>query len=511
MSKLTSLSDKVLLVILDGYGLSTNTEKNSILEAKTPNLDNLFENYPFTQIKTSGPHVGLPEGVYGNSEVGHLNIGAGKRVLQDLVKINEAIDSNILKDMEQMKALIDSAKSKSKRIHLMGLLSDGGVHSHINHIKEIIKIISEADSKIEIFFHAYMDGRDTPTNSGKAYIEDLLTVPGFSFASMQGRSIGMDRDKRYEKVERAYNTLTGKGEIERIDPVIYIQREYDKKIFDEFITPVLFDENYSVKGDDALFFVNFRPDRAIEITQAFTLPDFKEFETPVKPSFYLCMTPYVTDEIDLPILFDKDILTDGLSEYFSKKDIPQFKIAETEKFAHITYFFNGGKKEPFNKEERILIPSPKEVATYDEKPEMSAYPVTEGMCDAIKSDKYTFHLVNFANPDMVGHTGNFEAAVKAVEVVDECVGKLMSLCLEKGVAMVLTADHGNSDQMAYVDGSPHTAHTTSDAPLAILHPMLEGVKLDVLVEGAALKDIAPTLLEILGEEMPSHFEGRPVF
>ncbi len=511
MTAIAGLGKQVLLIILDGFGINPKSPKNAISAAKTPNITKLFENYPYITIEGSGEAVGLPKGVYGNSEVGHLNIGAGRPVRQDLLRINEAIANDTLKDMPKLLELVQEAKSGSKRIHLMGLLSDGGVHAHIEHIKAIISAIKKHDSTLDIFFHAFMDGRDTPIDSGIKYVEDLTKFGGFTFASMQGRSIGMDRDKRYEKIEIGYNTLIGKGNIKKISPREYVQEEYSKKIFDEFITPCLFDKKYAVEKNDALFFLNFRPDRAIEITQAFTLPEFKEFKRDVIPKYYLCMSPYIQDELDLPILFDKEELEGSVSEYLSKKGLKQFKTAETEKFAHITFFFNGGKKAPFKNEDRLLVPSPREVKTYDQKPQMSAYEVTDGLLKKLDDKSYSFYLVNFANADMVGHTGNFQAAVKAVEAVDECVGRIMEKCLANNIPFILTADHGNADQMEYENGSPHTAHTTASVPFVICHNSLKNVKLKQLVSDAALKDISPTLLTILGLELPEIFVGRPIF
>ena len=510
METIKGKSSKVMLVILDGFGINPDDYKNAVKHAKTPHLDQLFKNYPYTEIVASGTPVGLPKGVIGNSEVGHLNIGAGRPVTQDFVKINQAIEKNELKDMEKMRELINRAKRGSKRIHLMGLLSDGGVHSHIEHIKKIIEVLS-AEPDLKIYFHAFMDGRDTARDSGVTYVVDLRQTKGFIFASMQGRSIGMDRDRRWEKTKRAYQLFIGEGQTQDIDPEEYILSEYKKEIYDEFITPILFKKEGKIEKDDCVFFMNFRPDRAIQLTLAFTDPKFNYFKTPIRPAYYLCMSPYVQGEVDLPILFDKEVLPNGLGEYLSDKGKKQFRIAETEKFAHVTFFFNGGRKEPFKNEERILIPSPKEVATYDLKPEMSAYEVCHTLLEKLDDSTIDFFLVNFANCDMVGHTGNFEATIKAVETVDTCVGKLMDRCLKNNITMLLTADHGNSDQMIYEDGSPHTSHTGSLVPFVFFNKMFKNQKVEIREGELALKDIAPTILYTLNLECPTNFSGKSIF
>lgn len=504
-----AISKKVLLVILDGYGINPNDDKNAIKHAKKPELDDLFQNYPFTTIEAGGVKVGLPKGVVGNSEVGHMNLGAGRSVRQDLVRINEAIDSDSFKDLPLLKELRDQAIQKTKRIHLMALLSDGGVHSHINHIKKTIECLRENED-LEIFFHAFMDGRDTKKSIGHTYIDELNKIKGFTFASMQGRSIGMDRDRRWEKIKTAMDCFEGRGKLSNLAPAEYIQEQYKKEIFDEFIEPTLFDKDAAIQNDDCLFFLNFRPDRATQLSLAYTDPNFDSFKREVTPGYFLCMTPYIPDEVSLPILFDKEKLKGTLGEFFSKQGIKQLKIAETEKYAHVTFFFNGGEKTPFEGEDHVIIPSPKEVSTYDQKPEMSAHLVTDKLVEALESDKYQFSLVNFANSDMVGHTGNFEAAVKAIEVLDHCVGRLKAKCSEKGVLMLLCADHGNSDQMTYEDGSPHTSHTGAPVPFSAFHPRLKNEKIETHTD-KALMDVAPTVLHAMGIEKPTSFTGKTIF
>jgi 2,3-bisphosphoglycerate-independent phosphoglycerate mutase len=499
------ISDRALLVILDGYGINNEDQKNAITHANTPTLDRLFKDYPFTTIEAGGVKVGLPKGVTGNSEVGHMNLGAGRPVRQDLVRINEAIENNSFKSLEKLNEL----KQSSKRIHIMGLLSDGGVHSHIDHILESIDALKSDDN--EIFFHAFMDGRDTARDVGGKYIEQLEKNPNFTFASMQGRSIGMDRDRRWEKIKHCYDTFTGRGDISSLSPLEYLQSQYKEERFDEFINPTLFNKHAAMKEGDSIFFINFRPDRAIQLSLCFNDPSFNEFERPFLPKYFLCMTPYIPDEVALPILFDKEKLSGVMSEYIHSLGLKQFKIAETEKYAHVTFFFNGGRKDTFENEEHFLIPSPKEVSTYDQKPEMSAFKVTEKLEEVLEDKSISFYLVNFANSDMVGHTGNYEAAVKAIEALDKCVEKLMTKCEEQDVTLLLTADHGNSDQMVYPDGSPHTSHTNSPVPFSVFHKSLKGSSFEINGEGHALMDVSPTVLYVIGKEIPSYFSGINIF
>jgi 2,3-bisphosphoglycerate-independent phosphoglycerate mutase len=513
MQTIQNLSPRVLLVVMDGYGMNQSDHKNAIKAAHKPTLDLIFKHYPITTIQPGGEAVGLPKGVSGNSEVGHLNLGAGRPVRQDLVRINEAIEKNTLKDMPRMKELIEKAKTGTKRLHLMGLLSDGGVHAHIDHLKEILKIVRE-HSDIRIYLHAFMDGRDTAKDKGVKYIKDILECPGFVFGSMQGRSIGMDRDRRWEKINHAYKTIIGQGEKTSLKPQDYILEEYKKGLFDEFITPVLFTEDAAVKDGDAVFFFNYRPDRARQMTLAMNDRKFKEFPVPVRPGYFLCMSPYVPEELpELPILFDKEKIKGTLAEYISSLGKKQFKIAETEKYAHVTYFFNGGEETPFPGEERCLVQSPREVATYDLKPEMSAAEVTDNLVKALEEKSYSFYLVNYANADMVGHTGNFNAAVKAVEALDGCIARLYQKCQEQNVTMLLTADHGNADQMTYEEGGEHTSHSDSDVPFCVVHPKLKDQNIMVNTESKilALKDVAPTVLKILNIPKPKDFSGNSIF
>lgn len=509
--KFFNSSKRILLCICDGMGHSDNSQKNAIKDAKTPNLDYLFKTYPFTTIVPGGEKVGLPKGVAGNSEVGHMNLGAGRPVRQDLVRINEAVEEKTLKDMPKMQELIKKAQANSNRIHLMGLLSDGGVHSHIDHIKAIISILGEQG--IEVFFHAFMDGRDTPKTNGIKYVQELLDFGGFSFASLQGRSIGMDRDRRWEKIQACYQMQIGQGQITDKDPIEYVKAQYEQELFDEFMTPALFGADKAIGSDDCVFFINFRPDRARQISLAYCKKSFDEFEVSIRPNYYLCMSPYIDEECpEVPILFDREKIKGTLSEYLSDLGIKQLKIAETEKYAHVTYFFNGGEETAFPGEERILVDSPKDVETYDLKPEMSAYTVLEKLIPKVEDPSIDVIIVNFANPDMVGHTGNYEAAVKAMEVIDDCLGQLSKTCLDNEVSMLITADHGNCDEMVYPDGSPHTSHSKAPVPFALVQKGWENSGIESIGNlEFALMDVAPTMLHLLGKKNHPLMTGKSIF
>lgn len=508
MDTIKNLSSRALLIILDGFGIRANDHKNAIGQANTKTLDALFSLYPFCTIEAGGEKVGLPKGVIGNSEVGHMNLGAGRPVRQDLVRINESIRDQSFSTLPRLVELKSVAKKNTGRIHLLGLLSDGGVHSHIDHLKQIIDSLKGPD--INLFLHAFMDGRDTAQNVGEKYLLEMTALSDFTFASMQGRSIGMDRDRRWDKIQLSYQTMIGKGLVRKISPLDYLHSEYQAGRLDEFLTPCLFDSGAAIAPGDCIFFFNFRSDRAAQLATAFNVDSFEEFKREFIPPYFLCMTPYIQDELPLPVLFDKERITGGLSEHLSSIQKRQFKIAETEKYAHVTYFFNGGQKAPFPGEEHFLIPSPQDVATYDQRPEMSAEAVTNKLLTALDED-YDFYLVNFANSDMVGHTGNFRAAVSAIEFLDQCIARLVSHCAVKGISIILTADHGNSDQMAYDDGSPHTSHTDSPVPFCVIHPRLEGKNCQLNGKQHALMDVSPTVLYTMGIEIPENFTGATIF
>jgi 2,3-bisphosphoglycerate-independent phosphoglycerate mutase len=509
MKSIHGLNKRVLLCILDGYGITTKDLKNAIYHAKKPNIDALMKDYPMTTIEPGGELVGLPKGVAGNSEVGHMNLGAGRAVRQDLVRINEAIAEGTLADMPEMKNIEAYAKAHSNRIHLMGLLSNGGVHSHINHLKELTKIF--AAKNIELILHAFTDGRDTARDSGVKFVEEAMNIPGLKFGSIQGRSIGMDRDRRWNKIESAYKTFIGHGDFTTLSPLEYLKAQYAEGIYDEFVTPIMFDKKFAMTNEDAVLFFNYRPDRAIQITLALTDNKFTDFFVGIRPGYFLCMTPYVEDWVKLPILFNKEKLDGTLCQYLSEKGLKQLKIAETEKYAHVTFFFNGGDKHPFKNEDQILISSPKDVATYDLKPEMSAFLVCDKLEEKLRDHSYSFYVVNFANSDMVGHTGNFPAAVKAIEVLDVIMGRLTKTAAAEGVTILMTADHGNSEQMVYENGDMHTSHTDSLVPFIVIDPRLKNEHLELSLGTKALRDVAPTILNIMGIAQAPLFEGVSIF
>jgi 2,3-bisphosphoglycerate-independent phosphoglycerate mutase len=493
-------------------GYSENTNKNAVRDANTPTLDLLIESYPFTTITPGGESVGLPKGVSGNSEVGHMNLGAGRPVRQDLVRINEAISSDTLKSMPKLRELILAAKNSSKCIHLMTLLSDGGVHAHIDHLKAVLDIF-RVEYDLEIFLHAFMDGRDTPKVNGVKYIAEIEKHGGFKFASVQGRSIGMDRDRRWEKIKHAYNMMTGTGDKSNLSAGEYVQAQYDQNIHDEFITPALLLEEGKIESDDAVFFLNFRPDRAKEISQVFCDSKFTHFNNPIRPFHFLCMSPYIEEEFpEVSILFNREKVKNTLSEYLGSLGKKHLKIAETEKYAHVTYFFNGGEEKPFPGEERILVNSPKDVATYDLKPEMSAPEVLSKLLKEMEDDSYSVYIVNFANPDMVGHTGNFTAAKKAMEAVDDCLKQLSDKCISDNITMLVTADHGNCDEMEYPDGLPQTAHSGADVPFILVQKDLDLNQVKIPKKSAfALKDVTPTILYLLGIKNHDQIIGESIF
>ncbi|MBP3941815.1 MAG: 2,3-bisphosphoglycerate-independent phosphoglycerate mutase [Christensenellaceae bacterium] len=500
------------LLILDGFGIRGKTEDNAIYKAGTPNIDALMAKYPHTQINASGLYVGLPDGQMGNSEVGHLNIGAGRVVYQELTRITKAIeDGDFFENPEFIRA-VDTAKANGKSLHLMGLLSDGGVHSHITHLAALIKLARDRGLE-NIFVHCFMDGRDVPPNSGKAYVEQLEGIikelGAGKVASVMGRFYAMDRDNRWERVERAYRALVyGEGKLASCAAAA-VQESYDNEVYDEFIEPIVIDDGgmSRVKKGDSIIFFNFRPDRAREITRVFTQPGFDAFAREDIDPTYVCMTQYDKSFENVTIAFKPQTLENTLGEYIASVGKTQLRIAETEKYAHVTFFFNGGVEAPNANEDRALIPSPK-VATYDLKPEMSAYEVAEEAVNRINSGKYDLMILNFANPDMVGHTGVMDAAVAAIKAVDECVGKVVDAILANGGQCIITADHGNSEQMFdETTGGPMTAHTTNPVPFVLVS---EEYKNAELKEGKALCDIAPTLLTMMGIEKPAEMTGESI-
>lgn len=499
-----------MLMILDGFGLKDEAFGNAIAAASTPNLDKIFETYPFAQLRASGLAVGLPEGQMGNSEVGHLNIGAGRVVYQELTRITKAINDGAFNGNAALLDAVAHAQKTGGAVHIMGLLSDGGVHSHIRHIKAALSLASLRGAS-KIYLHCFLDGRDVPPTSGAEYVKEIcefLQSLGLenSMGVICGRYYAMDRDKRWERVKEAYDALTAAKGILTSDPVASVEASYSEGITDEFLKPVICNPEAVIKSGDSVIFCNFRPDRAREITRAFVDPSFDGFETAcITDLKYVCMTQYDAAMPNVSVAFPPSSIKNTLGEYISDLGMTQLRIAETEKYAHVTFFFNGGVEKPNPLEDRILIPSPK-VATYDMQPEMSAYEVTDKVIEEIKSLKYDLIVLNFANADMVGHTGVFDAAVKAVEAVDRCVGRIVQAISAVGGRILLTADHGNADDMLDHQGNPVTAHSTNPVPLAYIASEEETSKIRFR-EGGKLSDIAPTILTLMGLPVPPEMTG----
>ena len=495
----------LVLMIMDGFGIAPK-EGNAIAAAKTPNLDKIFAQNPLTQIGASGLDVGLPDGQMGNSEVGHTNIGAGRIVYQELTRITKSIQDGDFFQNEAFVAAMENVKQNGSALHLMGLLSDGGVHSHNTHLYGLLEMAKKFGIE-NVFVHCFMDGRDVPPSSGKDFVAELLRkmeeIGVGRIATVMGRYYAMDRDNRWERVEKAYAAMVyGEGE-KAACALCAMQNSYDADVTDEFVVPTVIDGAQPIKANDSVIFFNFRPDRAREITRTLVDPDFTGFERKngFFPLTYVCMTPYDATMPNVEVAFKKESLDNTLGEYISRLGLKQLRIAETEKYAHVTFFFNGGVETQYEGEDRILVHSPK-VATYDLQPEMSAYEVTDKMVEAVESGKYDMIILNFANCDMVGHTGVFEAAVKAVEAVDTCVGRVVDAILAQGGAALITADHGNADHMFDEDGSPFTAHTTNPVPLCVVGYSC------TLKEGGRLADLAPTMLHIMGLEQPKEMTGH---
>lgn len=501
-----------VLMILDGYGLNEKSEGNAVVTAKTPVMENLMKTYPFVKGNASGLAVGLPDGQMGNSEVGHLNMGAGRIVYQELTRITKEIeDGDFFKNEALLKA-VENAKKNNSALHLYGLLSDGGVHSHNTHLYGLLKLAK--DHQLEkVYVHCFLDGRDTPPSSGKQFVTELMEkmkeIGVGKVASVMGRYYVMDRDNRWDRVEKAYRALTkGEGETAACGKCA-VQNSYDKGDTDEFVLPTVIVEDgkpvATIQDKDSIIFFNFRPDRAREITRAFCADEFDGFEREKRLDLtYVCFTEYDVTIPNKEIAFHKVQLKNTFGEYLAAHNKTQARIAETEKYAHVTFFFNGGVEEPNEGEDRILVNSPK-VATYDLKPEMSAYEVCDNLVNAIKSSKYDVIIINFANPDMVGHTGVLEAAIKAVEAVDECVGKAVEAVKEVNGQMFICADHGNAEQLIdYVNGGSFTAHTTNQVPFILVN----ADEKYTLREGGCLADIVPTLIELMGMEQPEEMTGK---
>ena len=498
-----------MLMILDGFGKNTNLKGNAVEIANTPNIDKLKATSPTTEIFTSGLSVGLPEGQMGNSEVGHTNIGAGRVVYQELTRITKSIEDSDFFSIEEFNKAIENCKKYNSKLHIMGLVSDGGVHSHNRHLYGLLEFAKRKDFE-NVYVHCFLDGRDTSPASAEGYImqleEKMKEKSIGKIASISGRFYAMDRDNRWERVQKTYDAMVnGKGE-KATSAVSAIESSYQKEVFDEFVEPTVIynGENpvATIGKNDSVIFFNFRPDRAREITRTLVDNNFDKFETKDLDLYFVCMTQYDESMPNVNVAFKPTALANTYGEIISKSGLKQLRIAETEKYAHVTFFFNGGDEKQYEGEDRILVPSPK-VETYDMKPEMSAYEVTEKVLEAINSKKYDTIILNYANPDMVGHTGNLEAAVKAVETIDECVGKVVEAVTNQNGVLLITADHGNSEQMIdYKTGEPYTAHTTNPVPL-----ILVGMNKAKLKPGK-LSDLAPTMLDIMGIEKPEEMTGE---
>ena len=497
----------VMLMILDGYGYSANTEGNAIYAAKTPVMDKLLEKYPHTLINASGLDVGLPNGQMGNSEVGHTNIGAGRIVYQELTRITKAIGDGDFFENDAFLKAVENCKKHGSALHIYGLLSDGGVHSHITHMFALLEL-AKRSGLTKVFVHGFMDGRDVSPTSGIEYVkqlEDKMKELGVGkIGTLSGRYYAMDRDNRWERVEKAYAALVYGEGVKENSAVEAIQKSYDAGVTDEFVVPTVISDDAKISENDSVICFNFRPDRAREITRTLVDGDFEGFKrrNGFFPVHYVCMTQYDAKMPNVDVAFKPEELKNTFGEYISNKGLSQLRIAETEKYAHVTFFFNGGVEAPYENEDRALIPSPK-VATYDLKPEMSAYEVTDEVLKRINSGKYDAIILNYANCDMVGHTGVFECAVKAVETVDECMGKVIDAVLAQGGTVCVTADHGNADQM--LDPVTHdvfTAHTTNPVPFIVAGTDCE------LRSGGRLADIAPTMLELMKLDKPDEMTGE---
>lgn len=501
-----------VLMILDGYGLNDKKEGNAVYEAKTPVMDQLMKEYPFVEGNASGMAVGLPDGQMGNSEVGHLNMGAGRIVYQELTRITKEIQDGTFFENPALLHAVENCRKNDSALHLFGLLSDGGVHSHNTHLYGLLELAKRSGLS-KVYVHCFLDGRDTPPSSGKDYAQQLESrmqeIGVGEIASVTGRYYAMDRDNNYDRVERAYNALTkGEGETAQSGPD-GIQASYDRGETDEFVKPTVVMKNGApvglIQDKDSVIFFNFRPDRAREITRAFCDDDFQGFAREARKDLtFVCFSDYDPTIENKEVAFHKIAVTNTFGEWLAANHMTQARIAETEKYAHVTFFFNGGVEEPNEGEDRILVNSPKEVATYDLKPEMSAYEVCDKLTQAIRSGQYDMIIINFANPDMVGHTGVEDAAVKAVEAVDECVGKAVEAVKEMDGILFICADHGNAEQLVdYETGAPFTAHTTNPVPFILVNydPAY------TLREGGCLADIVPTLIETMGKEKPAEMTG----
>lgn len=501
----------VALIILDGFGLRDEYEGNAVAQSKKPNYDRLWNTYSHTTLTASGESVGLPDGQMGNSEVGHLNIGAGRIVYQNLTRINKSIREGDFFENETLLQAVAHAKKNNSALHLMGLLSDGGVHSHFEHLFALLQL-AKANGIDKVYVHAYLDGRDVNPQSALDYIEQteekMNEIGVGKFASVTGRYYAMDRDKRWERVEKTYRALVDGIALTAATPSAGVLASYENDVHDEFVQPFVIEELgkpvATIEDGDAVVFFNFRPDRAIQLSRAFTDATFNEFETKKYNDLKFVTFTHYSDEVVSDVVYGNENLEETLGEVISAHGLRQLRIAETEKYPHVTFFMSGGREETFEGEERMLIPSPK-VATYDLQPEMSAYELTDQLVEAINADRFDAIILNFANPDMVGHSGMLEPTIKAIETVDECMGRIVDALQAKGGTAIVTADHGNADEVMTTEGAPMTAHTTNPVPVIVTEE-----NLDLRTDGI-LADLAPTMLKLLKLKQPKKMTGKPLF
>lgn len=514
-------SQKAVLIVLDGFGIGKDSPCNAIANGKMPFYKELISKYPHSQLITHGEAVGLPPGIMGNSEVGHMTMGAGRIIYQDLTRISKAIRDKEFSKNPVLRKTIEAGAARTGRVHLMGLLSDGGVHSTMEHLFALLELCVELKVP-QVSVHCFLDGRDTPPDSSVKYLEQLLNHPSFkaahaTIATVMGRYYAMDRDKRWERVEQAYKVMTGQTAAfttaEKGPAVLAsVKKSHENGKTDEFVEPTLLDPAAAMKDGDSVVFFNFRSDRAREISHAMSEADFKDFDRGkgFKPSAYAGMTTYDKNLKNVAVAFGPQNLNHILGEWLEEKSIPQFRTAETEKYAHVTFFFNGGREAPFKGEDRVLIPSPRDVATYDLKPEMSALQVAQTAADHIALNKYGFVLMNFANADMVGHTGNYEAALKAMTTLDRCLSQVISTAEKSGYHVLLTADHGNAEEMCDAEGRPHTQHTLNPVPAIWVAPntAVAPKKSRVAMKDGSLADVMPTLCHLMGLDTPREVTGK---
>ena len=503
-----TMSKKVILMILDGWGITQDPKVSAIYNAKTPYINSLYDTYPHAELRTDGEHVGLPEGQMGNSEVGHINLGAGRIVYQNLARINKAVKENTLSEEKELLKAFKYAKENNKNIHLLGLVSNGGIHSHIDHLKGLLDVAKDHELE-NVFLHAFTDGRDSDPKSGSFFINDIqnyMKKTTGELATITGRYYAMDRDNRWERIQRVYDALVhGKGDVS-INAAQSITKNYEAKVTDEFIKPIIMvDENKqpkaTIKDDDVVIFFNFRTDRGRQLTNALSQQDFPEFNMKKLNLYFVTLTNYDKTFKNIHVVYNNDNIENTLGEVLEKAGKKQIRIAETEKYPHVTFFFSGGREEEFQGEKRLLCPSPK-VATYDLEPAMSAYEIQDSIIPEIKKGEVDFICLNFANGDMVGHTGIFEAAVKACETVDICAKNVIETALENNYTTILIADHGNCETMINPDGTPHTAHTTNPVPIILIDKHLKSIK------NGILGDIAPTILDLMNVEQPKEMTQK---